>query len=181
MIPLDEAYNEYSDMIYRWLLARTGDHHIAEEITQETFYQAVLHTDRYDYSCKVSTWLCSIASNKLKEYYRKNPPKEDYDAVFGEKAAKTESSAASGKKILPGSVPVVSGPEDAAVASAERMELYRAIHLLPEPAREIVHLRAFADLSFKEIGSIFGKSENWARVTYYRARTALRKELADDE
>lgn len=159
MISVEEVYREYSDMIYRWLLARTGDHNVAEEITQETFYQAVLHADRYDHSCKVSTWLCSIASNKLKEYYRKNPPKEDVDEMFG----------------------TVPGPEDAAVASAERMELYRAIHSLPEPAREIVHLRGFANLSFREIGDIFGKSENWARVTYYRARTALRKELTDNE
>ena len=164
MIPLEEVYREYSDMIYRWLLARTGDHHTAEEITQETFYQAVLHADRYDHSCKVSTWLCSIASNKLKEYYRKNPPKEDYDAVFEDAAGDGDND-----------------PEDAAVASSQKVELYRAIHSLPEPAREIVHLRAFADLSFKEIGDIFGKSENWARVTYYRARMALRKELTDNE
>ena len=181
MIPLEEVYREYSDMIYRWLLARTGDHHVAEELTQETFYQAVLHADRYDHSCKVSTWLCSIASNKLKEYYRKNPPKEDLDAVFGEKTADSKGSGTADKILPAGSIPMVSGPEDAAVASAEKVELYRAIHSLPEPAREIVHLRAFADLSFREIGDIFGKSENWARVTYYRARTALRKELTDDE
>lgn len=159
MIPLEEVYKEYSDMIFRWILARTGSEHVAEEITQETFYQAVLHADSYDYSCKVSTWLCSIASNKLKEYYRKNPvlpEAEENDAV-------------------------AEGPEAAVIADAQRMELYRAIHLLPEPAREVVHLRAFGDLSFREIGDIFGKTENWARVTYYRAKTALRKELEKNE
>ena len=182
MIPLEEVYREDSDMIYRWLLARTGDHHVAEEITQETFYQAVLHADRYDHSCKVSTWLCSIASNKLKEYFRKNPPKEDIDAVFGDVPDDERSRAAGAAKLSdPAAVPTVPGPEDAAVSSAEKMELYRAIHSLPEPARDIVHLRGFADLSFKEIGDIFGKSENWARVTYYRARMALRKELTDNE
>ena len=67
------------------------------------------------------------------------------------------------------------------IADAQRLELYRAIHLLPEPAREVVHLRAFGDLSFREIGDIFGKTENWARVTYYRAKTALRKELEKNE
>ena len=174
MISLEEVYREYSDMIYRWLLARTGDPDVAEEITQETFYQAVLHADRYDHSCKVSTWLCSIASNKLKEYLRKNPPKEDLDAVFGEGPEASPGKAA-------GTVPTVPGPEDAAVAASEKMELYRAIHSLPEPAREVVHLRAFADLSFREIGDIFGKTENWARVTYYRAKTALRKELTENE
>ena len=127
MIPLEEVYKEYSDMIFRWILARTGDENAAEEITQETFYQAVLHADSYDYSCKVSTWLCSIASNKLKEYYRKNPVlavAEENDAV-------------------------AEGPEASVLAGAQRMELYRAIHLLPKPSRYVVHLRAFADLSFR--------------------------------
>ena len=160
MISLDEVYREYSDMIYRWLLARTGDPDVAEEITQETFYQAVLHADAYDYSCKVSTWLCSIASNKLKEYSRKNPPKEDYDTV-------SES--------------LVPGPEEEAVAGTDKLALYKAIHSLPEPSREVVQLRAFSDLSFREIGDIFGKTESWARVTFYRAKTALRKELTENE
>ena len=165
MLSIEETYREYSDMLYRWLLAKTGDPDVAEEITQETFYQAVLHADSYDSSYRVSTWLCSIASNKLKEYYRKNPPKENYDELFGSGPME----------------PSVPGPDDSAVASARRAELYRAIHSLPEPAREVVHLRAFSDLSFKEIGDIFGKPEGWARVTFYRAKAALRKELTENE
>ena len=165
MLSIEEAYREYSDMIYRWLLARSGDPAVAEEITQETFYQAVLHADRFDHSCKVSTWLCSIASNKLKEYYRKNPPKEDYEELLNRGMPE----------------PQTSGPEDAAVAAANKTELYKAIHSLPEPSREVVHLRAFAHLSFKEIGDIFGKTESWARVTFYRAKAALRKELTENE
>ncbi len=175
MIPLEQVYKEYSDMIYRWLLARTGDPDVAEEITQETFYQAVLHADAYDYSCKVSTWLCSIASNKLKEYYRKNPPKEDFDTVFG------GASPDDGPGSRTAAEPSVPGPEAAAVAGAEKLALYRAIHSLPEPSREVVQLRAFSDLSFKEIGDIFGKTETWARVTFYRAKTALKKELTENE
>ena len=176
MLSIEEVYKEYSDMIYRWILARTGDEFVAEEITQETFYQAVLHAESYDYSCKVSTWLCSIAANKLKEYLRKNPPKEDIDAVFGEgPEAAGSGSRASGRpgSTIAGTVPTVPGPEDAAVAASEKMELYRAIHSLPEPSREVVHLRAFAGLSFRQIGDIFGKSENWAGVTYYRAKQKL--------
>ena len=165
MLSIEDAYREYSEMIYRWLMARTGDPAVAEEITQETFYQAVLHADRFDRSCKVSTWLCSIASNKLKEYYRKNPPKEDYDDLLSRGIPE----------------PSTSGPEDAAVAAARKAELYKAIHALPEPSREVVHLRAFADLSFKEIGDIFGKTESWARVTFYRAKAALKKELSENE
>ena len=165
MIALDDVYRQYSDMIFRWLLSKTGSEDIAEEITQETFYQAVLHAEKYDYSCKVSTWLCSIASNKLKEYYRKNPP----PVQPGPEEDGSEDSA-SGQQYA-------SGPETELIKASEKMELYKAIHSLPETAREVVHLRAFADLSFREIGDVFGKSEEWARITYYRAKLALRKEL----
>ena len=180
MISLEQVYKEYSDMIYRWLLARTGDEDVAEEITQETFCQAVLHAERYDHSCKVSTWLCSIASNKLKEYYRKNPPKEELPEEYvlsGRDAVSEEGRSRSpGARILS-----VQSAEEQVVDASQKMELYRAIHSLTEPAREVVHLRAFADLSFKEIGDIFGKTESWARVTFYRAKTALRKELTENE
>lgn len=183
MIPLEQVYKEYSDMIYRWLLARTGDPDVAEEITQETFYQAVLHADAYDYSCKVSTWLCSIASNKLKEYYRKNPPKEDFDTVFGgaEGSPAHGSGDAMSARGSADSPPTAKSAEDQALDSSRRLELHRAIHSLPEPSREVVQLRAFSDLSFKEIGDIFGKTETWARVTFYRAKTALKKELTENE
>lgn len=179
MISLEQVYKEYSDMIYRWLLARTADPDVAEEITQETFYQAVLHADAYDHSCKVSTWLCSIASNKLKEYYRKNPPKEDLDTVFAEGAE--GSGGAANARGPADSPPAARSAEDQVLDSSRKMELYRAIHSLPEPSREVVQLRAFSDLSFKEIGDIFGKTETWARVTFYRAKTALRKELTENE
>ena len=183
MISLEEVYREYSDMIYRWLLARTGNEDLAEEITQETFYQAVLHADSYDHSCKVSTWLCSIASNKLKEYLRKHPQTEELPEEYRVSGSDIASGTdrASNKPGSPGQVLSVPSAEDQVLDATQKMGLYRAIHSLPEPSREVVHLRAFADLSFREIGDIFGKSENWARVTYYRAKTALRKELTENE
>ena len=198
MISIEEVYKEYSDMIYRWILARTGDEFVAEEITQETFYQAVLHAESYDYSCKVSTWLCSIAANKLKEYLRKNPaldqlpwertPKSGGAGVPGDSRS-ASSAAEDGISQVPGGAGPASGSagfaassaEEQAIEAEENVELYRAIHSLPEPSREVVHLRAFAGLSFRQIGDIFGKSENWARVTYFRAKAALRKELGKNE
>ena len=205
MLSIEEVYKEYSDMIYRWILARTGDEFVAEEITQETFYQAVLHAESYDYSCKVSTWLCSIASNKLKEYLRKNPALDQLpwertpesgagspgDSGHGSAGAEDgirqvpggAGAAAGGAGLAASSAgsAVSSSAEDQAVQAEENVELYRAIHSLPEPSREVVHLRAFAGLSFRQIGDIFGKSENWARVTYFRAKAALRKELGKNE
>ncbi|MBQ7600770.1 MAG: RNA polymerase subunit sigma, partial [Lachnospiraceae bacterium] len=63
----------------------------------------------------------------------------------------------------------------------ERVELLRKLHALEEPRREIVYLRVFGGLSFREIGDVFGKAENWARVTFYRAKEQLRKELSDEQ
>ena len=198
MLSIEEVYREYSDMIYRWILARTGDEFVAEEITQETFYQAVLHAESYDYSCKVSTWLCSIAANKLKEYLRKNPaldqlpwerPLESGGAGASRDSGSASSAAEAGISRFPGGLgpetgsagSAASSAEEQAIEAEENVELYRAIHSLPEPSREVVHLRAFAGLSFRQIGDIFGKSENWARVTYFRAKAALRKELGKNE
>ena len=179
MLSIEEVYKEYSDMIYRWILARTGDELVAEEITQETFYQAVLHAGSYDYSCKVSTWLCAIASNKLKEYLRKHPALEQLPWE-AEASSKGEGQAGP-RRNASGPEGTSKSAEDSALEASGKMELYRAIHTLSEPAREVVHLRAFADLSFRQIGDIFGKSENWARVTFFRARAALRKELGENE
>ena len=154
---MEQVYQAYSNTVFRYLLSLTRDEHLAEEITQETFYQAVRSADRFDGSCQVPTWLCAIAKNKLREHWRKHPPA----AELTEDAAAAES------------------PEAEVLASEGRLAVLRAIHALEEPAREIVHLRLFGGLSFHEIGEVFGRTENWARVTYYRAKTALQKGLSD--
>lgn len=147
---LEEVYRGYADMIYRFLLAQTADASLAEELTQETFYQAVRSVNRYDGSCKVGTWLCGIAKNVLRRERRRRssvPLEEDGAA-------------------LP-------GPEEAVLGEMGRMALLRRLHALPEPMREVVYLRMSADLSFREIGEIVGRTENWARVTYFRAKEKL--------
>ena len=68
----------------------------------------------------------------------------------------------------------VPSAEAEAVEAVSRMELIRLVHELPEPAREVVYLRAFGGLSFAEIGEVQGRSENWARVTFYRAKEKLK-------
>ena len=154
-LSMEEVYQAYSNTVFRYLLSLTRNEQLAEEITQETFYQAVRSADRFDGSCQVPTWLCAIAKNKLREYTRRHPPTQEL----------AEETAA------------VEGPEDEAMAGAGKLAVIRAIHDLPEPAREVVHLRLLGGLSFREIGEVFGKTENWARVTYYRGKTALQKGL----
>ena len=158
-ISMDSVYRDYSNMIYKYLLSKTGDEDIAEELTQETFYQAVKSADKFDFSSKVSTWLCAIAKNKLYEYWRKHPKTEELTDNIEEHISL----------------------EDQYIADESRLEILKAIHNIPEPAREILYLRLFSNLSFKEIGDILGKTEQWARVTYYRGKLALRKELTENE
>lgn len=68
MQPMDEIYQEYARTVYKYLLSKTCNEDLAEELTQETFYQAVRSIDRFDESCKISTWLCAIAKNQLFSY-----------------------------------------------------------------------------------------------------------------
>ena len=60
------------------------------------------------------------------------------------------------------------------------MAAHRLVHRLPEPMREVFTLRTFGDLSHQQIGSLFGKSDSWARVTYYRARQMLQQMAKED-
>ena len=159
MQSMEEIYKEYAKTVYRFLLSRTHDEDLAEELTQETFYQAIRTSGRYDGSSKVSTWLLGIAKNVLFTYRRKHPAHEDIEDQ---------------------EIPVESA-EDTALRSVARVELLKKLHGLEEPRREVVYLRVYGGLSFREIGDIFAKTENWARVTFYRAKEQLRKEMERDE
>lgn len=164
MQPMDEIYRQYARIVYGFLLSRTRDEALAEELTQETFFQAIRSSDRFDESCKVSTWLCGIAKHVLITYRRKHPAWRE-----PENALEQEGSQAAL------STPVRT--ENEAIGNLERMELIRLMHHLPEPAREVMYLRVFGGLSFAEIGQIHAKSENWARVTFFRAKERLRKDV----
>lgn len=161
MLPLDEIYREYAGYVYHYLCALTRDADLAEELTQETFYQAVKSVNRFDGRSSVSTWLCAIARNQLKVWQRKHPPTVE---LTEETLRETAPSA-----------------ESEAISAEARGALYKRLHALPEPYRETLYLRLFAGLSYKEIGDIFGKTENWARVTFFRGKEKLKEQENDEE
>ena len=157
MQSMDEIYQKYAQTVYRFILSKTQDADVAEELTQETFYQAIRSIDRYDESCKITTWLCGIAKNLwLSESRRKK-----YHPI-----AEPDPTASD----------ISPTPDEVAESSDGKMNLLRKIHQLPETEKEVLLLRATGELSFREIGELFGKTENWARVTFYRAKQKLRKE-----
>lgn len=159
MQSIDEIYKQYARTVYKFLLSLSQNEDLAEELTQETFYQAVRCIERYDGSCAVSTWLCAIAKNQLAAYRRKHPPAACLEDTY-----------------------IISpSAEDSALSSESRIELLKRLHTCPEPYREVIYLRIFGDLSFREIGEIMGWTENRARVTFYRGKERLRKEFLQDD
>lgn len=151
---------EYSKMIYKYLFSMIHNESIAEELMQETFYQAVRCQSRYDGSCKITTWLCAIAKNQWRNYCKKHHMEEVIDQELLDK-------------------PVPSS-EDVVISNINKMEIMKALHGLKDPQREVMYLRLTGDLSFREIGEIMGESENWARVTYYRGKERLLKEVKNN-
>lgn len=162
MQDLNEIYIKYAKTVFKYLMSKTGDADLAEELTQETFYQAVKSIHRFDGSCHISTWLCAIAKNQLLSYYRKHPAQEDISS-YAESLEGTGSA------------------ERDALSQIGQLELMKILHECKEPYREVIYLRIFGNLSFGEIGEVMGKSENWARVTFYRGKEMLRKEIENDE
>ena len=162
MDSMENVYQQHARTVYKFLLAQCHDPGLAEELTQETFYQAVRSVDRFDGNCKVSVWLCQIAKHLWYQHLRKHRREVP---------------------VSPEELPEAPGPsaEEGVLEQEGKMGLLRQVHRLPEPQREVVYLRAFGGLSFREIGAVMGKTENWARVTFYRSKEKLRNGGVSDE
>lgn len=159
----EELYKLYSKDVYLFVLAMSRDPDIAEEITQDTFVKALIHIHRFQGNCSVKTWLCQIAKNTYLSYLKKQKP-----LVSNEAGCETEH--------LPTDNPSCCTFENAEtiyIRKEEALSIYKVLHLLDEPYKEVFTLRTLGDLSFKEIGEIFGRKEGWARVTYFRAKQKI--------
>lgn len=159
MQSVEQVYKEHAQTVYRYLLSITRDAHLSEELTQETFYQAVKSIGKYDSSCKMSTWLCSIAKNVWRTYQRKHPIMDE----------------------MVEQIPLKDQTEDVVLANLSKVNLFKKLQKMEGETKDVLYFRLFGDLSFREIGEILGRTENWARVTYYRGKEKLRKELELDE
>lgn len=153
----EQIYSEYFPRIYRYLLLLCSDPALAEELAQDTFYRAIEHSDAFRGECKLSVWLCQIARNCWLSHVRKEKRKVSYDDAGG-----TAS---------PGDM------EESLIQKDRLVQIHRQLHAMPEPYREVFSLRIFAELSFAQIGELFGKNDGWARVIYYRAKQKLKEDL----
>ena len=157
MTDFQEVYRLYFRDVYRYVLSLCQNESIAEEVTQETFYKALQKIDSFDGKCKVSVWLCQIAKNTYLSMRRRDK--------FAEQRENMELLQEEGSL------------EERFCNREAAFAIHKVLHKLDEPYKEVFSLRTFGELSFKQIGELFGKTESWARVTYHRARLKIKEEL----
>lgn len=157
MQDIEKVYEEYFETVYKYLFCLTHNSDLSEELTQETFYKAVQKISSFKEECKISVWLCQIAKNLWYDEIKKDKKIN--------KANEEELGLITSSENL----------EDMIISNEEKMELYRKMQKLDELTREVIYLRITGELSFKEIGNILNKTENWARVTFYRGKNKMRE------
>lgn len=154
MHDIEEIYRKYADDVFKYLFSITRNYNIAEELTQETFYQAIRSINNFKGECKLLTWLCQIAKHVWFQYLNKEMKREliDIDSIDLKDLVNIEQEM---------------------LIQETKIELFKQINNLPDETKEVMLMRLTGELSFKEIGEILNKSENWARVTYYRGKKKL--------
>ena len=152
----ERLYRAYYMRVFSYVMTLCGDQLQAEEITQETFFRAFSRQSEFRGDADASTWLCAIAKNFFLDEKRKRRA----DGAIPEDLPDPGKS-----------------PERTAEDRDSSLRIHMALHGLEEPYREVFELRIFGELSFREIGMIFGKTETWARVTFHRARIKLQERI----
>ena len=159
--------------VYSFCLTLTRDASLAEEITQDTFYRALVairekgDSAGFDGRSAELTWLCAIAKNRFADEMRRRgrqaPP--DPDAL----------ESALGEAVADDDPPAEAADKDAS------LRIHKILHAMEEPYKEVFSLRVFGELSFAQIGELFGKTETWARVTYHRAKLKIQERMDSHE
>ena len=160
MNEFEAVYRQYFAMVFSYARRLTGDDHLAEELTEETFFKALKALRKYDGQQNLQAWLCTIAKNTWRSQLRKQG------------------------RVLP--LEGLPEPEDRTPPPAALLEnrdeafrLHELLHAMDEPYKEVFSLRVFGELPFAHIARLFGKTESWARVTYHRAKKKLYEQMED--
>ncbi len=160
---MEELYKQNVRIVYHFLFSLCHDSGLAEELTQETFFQAYRSLERYDGSCKISSWLCQIAKHLFYQHIRKTKREIPLEMEHEEQSEQKDTT------------------EHLVMSRIELLDVLKEMQKLPQNMREVMYLRITGDLSFRDIGDIMGKSENWARVNFYRGKELLLKRRMRDE
>lgn len=153
----EQVYQTYFKSVYRYIRRLSGDEHLAEEITSETFVQVMRSIGSFRGDCDLRVWICQIAKNT----YYTHLKKQNRVAALDEEAWLALADPAA---------PV----EERLDAKEDAQRIRALLHALPEPYKEVFMWRTLGELSFAEIGALYGKTANWACVTYHRARQQIK-------
>ena len=159
MTEFETIYRAYFRDVELYILAICKDAHLAEELTEQVFFQALKALPKFRGDCDIRTWLCAMGRNCYLSYLRKAKPTENIDEVQIPDPRKS--------------------PEELVFDREQAMNIHRVLHDLPEPYKEVFSLRIFGQLSFQDIGGLFGRTANWACVTYHRARQKICDQMED--
>ena len=162
MTQFEQIYRDNFDCVYAYIFRLSGDKHIAEEITSETFFKALKAIDSFRGDCEIRVWLCQIAKNC---YYSYSGKKQKLTSLDEQTQLTDESS----------------NPEEEIINKDDAARIRNALHHIPEPYKEVFMWRVFAEMSFRQIGQMFKKSENWACVTYHRARKMILERMEEND
>ncbi len=155
----EQVYQAYFRDVYRYALKLCGEPSLAEDLCSETFLRATEKIEGFRGECELRVWLCGIVKNLYFSHLRKQGRIIPMDILPDE-----------------GGGP---DPEETIGLKDESLRAFHALHGLAEPYREVFSLRTLGGLSFRDIGELFGKGENWACVTYHRARKSIREKVED--
>ena len=158
----EHIYNTYFKSVYRYIRKLSGDEHIAEEITSETFLKAMKSIGDFRGECDMRVWICQIAKNTYYSYLKKSNRITSVDET--ELQSIVDPNALIEEQI---------GIQD------EAQQIRKILHTMPDPYKEVFMWRVFGELSFKEIGNLYNKTDNWACVTYHRARNMIQSRLEE--
>ena len=150
----EKIYREHFGAVRRYLLKLCRNEQVADEITSDTFFKAMGAVQTFEGRCDIRSWLCQIAKNSYFSYR-----KEAERAVSLDCAAEKSDPAP--------------GVEERVADADASIRILKALHSIQEPYREVFALRVFGELSFRQIAERFGKTENWACVTYHRAKSKI--------
>ena len=163
MTEFEKIYRTYFNDVYLYIRGLSGNEDLAEEITSEAFFKAMRSISGFRGDCDIRVWLCQIAKNC---YY-----------THLKKSGRTDSADDMELSVLPSGEITI---EEQCINHDDASRIRAVLHSVSEPYKEVFMWRVFAELSFRQIGQIFGKSENWACVTYHRAKTMIKSRLEDE-
>ncbi len=162
MVSFEELYSKYYKDIYYFILKLTGYRDdLAEELTQESFYQAFVSLDRFRGECEIKSWLCQIAKNTYYKYLRSHTKQIGLEEeLIQEQEGKSLSEAVEERQMM--------------------SHLRKVITELSERDRTVAECRLFCDMSYKEIGSLLGIREATAKVLFSRVKVKIQQRLKEE-